>query len=190
MSPGPTPLQSEIVDAMLLAARGSALARQFLLAAMPRLAEMVCEEGSSAQLEAHFHLVEARAAVAGKATAKLRFACQRCLSPVDIVVDDEFHVVLVNTEAEMDQLTDSQDVIIADPSHLDLVWLAEEQLLLAMPLVPMHATENACNSLPEAPDAAREAQRQPTGESQQVVESNGEKTHRPFANLRDLLKKS
>jgi uncharacterized metal-binding protein YceD (DUF177 family) len=58
--------------------------------------------------------------------------------------------------------------VIADPSRLDLRWLAEDQVLLALPLVPVHEGDE-CNEVPA--ESAEDEVRQ-----------------RPFQNLRALLR--
>jgi uncharacterized protein len=57
--------------------------------------------------------------------------------------------------------------VVADPARLDLRWLAEDQALLALPLVPMHDGDE-CNEVPA--QAAGDEIRQ-----------------KPFQNLRALL---
>jgi uncharacterized protein len=165
------PDSTEIVDATVLAARDATLAERFRLADLPRLMDLIASPDSEADLQARFHWVDGRCGIAGQVTATLRAICQRCLLPTPIEVDDRFHVVLVKSEAEMNELPDTQDSMIADAAHLDLAWLTEEQLLLAMPLVPLHA-DGKCGS---------------QFEPQTTDETPDKQT--PFAQLRELMKK-
>jgi uncharacterized metal-binding protein YceD (DUF177 family) len=59
--------------------------------------------------------------------------------------------------------------ITADPARLDMRWLAEEQTLLSVPLVPKHP-EGECAVQPADDEQEENAVAQ-----------------RPFANLRNLL---
>ncbi len=165
------PDHSQIVDAMVLAARDASLSLRFRIVDLPRLADLIANPDSAAELQARFHWVDGRCGIVGHVTATLRTTCQRCLLPTDLEVDDRFHVVLVNSEAEMNELSDAQDPMIADAAHLDLAWLTEEQLLLAMPLVPLHA-DGGCR-LQAKPATA-------TGKQDKQM---------PFAHLRELIKK-
>ena len=169
------PDTSEIVDAMVLAARHAKLSQRFPVAELPRWADSVVKPQAEADLQAHFHWLDGRCGIKGQVTATLRATCQRCLQPIDLDVADEFHVVLVKTEEEMSQLPDAQDSMIADAAHLDLAWLTEEQLLLAMPLVPLHE-DGHCG--------ASAAQLSEIGEASAAAE-----TQTPFAQLRELMKK-
>jgi uncharacterized protein len=174
-----SPVSSECFDALPLAVRGATLDREFRLIDLPRLADWAVDDQARAHLSARFHLIEARVGVVGRATAKLRLICQRCLGPVQVPVDDEFHVVLVPSEVEMDQLPEQQDAVVVDATRLELSWLLEEQLLLAMPLVPLHATLAEC--------ATRAHESVETNAVQSAVVSLD--TQRPFADLKDLLKR-
>ena len=75
------------------------------------------------------------------ARTALALQCQRCLSPmdVDVVVDRRFRFVAGEAAAaELD--ADSEDDVLALTRDLDLQELVEDELLLALPIVPMHAS--------------------------------------------------
>lgn len=75
------------------------------------------------------------------ATTRVLLECQRCLSPVgaEIVAQRSFLFVHgENTAAELDN--DSEEDVLALTRSLDLVELIEDELLLALPLVPRHET--------------------------------------------------
>jgi uncharacterized protein len=130
-------------------------------------------------LAARFHLVDSKAAVAGRVTATLRLTCQRCLQPMNVSIDDEFHVVIAASEVELSQLPESQDAVIADATRLDLGWLIEEQLLLARPLAPMHERAAECRRTQAKAPAPKRVSAEEEAEDQE--------TQRPFAGLRDLM---
>jgi uncharacterized protein len=72
----------------------------------------------------------------------LEMVCQRCLKPVDIVVESDRVLYLANSEAEAERLEaaladDVIDVMVAGKS-LDLAGVIEDEVLLSLPLVPMH----------------------------------------------------
>ena len=175
MSPASPAANSEVVDAMLLATRETTVDRTIALVDLPRLRECASDRAATARLNARFHLVQGHAAVAGRAGAELSMTCQRCLGAVSVPLSDEFHVVLVDDEDQAKVLPEQQDVVVADATRLDLSWLLEEQLLLAMPLVPLHASAAECRVA------------QPHVESPGVEATDGD-TQRPFADLKDLLR--
>jgi uncharacterized protein len=66
--------------------------------------------------------------------------CQRCLEPVALHLDVARALRFVADEALAEALdADSEDDVLALPRRLDLHTLVEDELLLALPLVPMHA---------------------------------------------------
>jgi uncharacterized protein len=84
--------------------------------------------------------------VDGRMEGSLRVTCQRCLEPVDIRVAREIRVALVKA---------GDDTAVAEgfetwPLEQDTVTvrsLLEDELLLALPLVTVHADSAACGEL-------------------------------------------
>ena len=65
--------------------------------------------------------------------------CQRCLKAVDVTLQIERSFLFVHGEDAAAQLdTDSDDDVLALTRALDLRELIEDELLLALPLVPRH----------------------------------------------------
>lgn len=75
------------------------------------------------------------------AGARVELTCQRCLKPMQEQVDVDRWIRFVGTEDEAATLdADSDDDVLALPRHLDAKELIEDELLLALPLVPRHET--------------------------------------------------
>ncbi len=74
-----------------------------------------------------------------QARARLPLTCQRCLGPVATPLVVDRHLVFVESEARAAALDDaSDDDVLALTPALDLRELIEDELLLALPLVPRH----------------------------------------------------
>lgn len=70
---------------------------------------------------------------------RVKLTCQRCLGAVEtpLALDRWFH--FVDSEARAAELdAESDDDVLATTRSLDLHVLAEDELLLALPLVPRH----------------------------------------------------
>jgi len=93
-----------------------------------------------------------------RADARLSLVCQRCLGPVDARIESQRSFLFVAGEDAAAQLdADSEDDVLALTRSLDLRELVEDELLLALPLVPRH--ELCPEPLPvpdDAPEAADE----------------------------------
>jgi uncharacterized protein len=86
--------------------------------------------GSGAEPSVWLHLV---------ARTTLPLSCQRCLGPVDtpLEVDRWFRFVADEVTAEAEDDDSEEDVLALEPRP-DLLALLEDELLMALPLVPMH----------------------------------------------------
>jgi uncharacterized protein len=172
----------KIVDAEVCARAGSTIARRFSAAELPRLREAGGQDGSSIEAEFQFSEFDGKPAVAGELHGTVVLTCQRCMQPVEIELDDSFQVILVDEERSDEP--GGYEPVVVKASRLDLAWLAEEQALLALPLVPMHESED-CGA-----DAAEEiASTEEPEEDAEDAPAAPETTHQPFRNLRDLLLK-
>jgi uncharacterized protein len=153
------------VDADVCARAGSTIERRFSVEQLPRLQEAGARDGSRIDVRLQFSLYDGRPAVNGALSGNVRLSCQRCMQPVAVPIEEQFRVILVQQESAEEP--GGYEPVIADPTRFDVRWLAEEQALLALPLVALH----------------------PGGECEEAVPSQDPGTQRPFQNLRDLLEK-
>lgn len=69
--------------------------------------------------------------------------CQRCLKPVSVAVDSDRLLYLAASEADADRLetalADEDIEVIVAGQNLDLAGVVEDEVLLDLPIVPMHA---------------------------------------------------
>jgi uncharacterized protein len=161
-----------LVDADSCARAGSSIERHFSEAELPRLAEAGALDGSRFDVRLRFSLFDGRPAIDGGLRGTISLRCQRCLQPVAVQVDERFQVILVQEESAEEP--GGYEPVIADAKRFDVRWLAEEQALLALPLVPLHAVGECEEAAVPPPDTERGA-------------SPG--VQKPFQNLRDLLEK-
>jgi uncharacterized protein len=134
------------VDIAAACADGLSLSGQWSLGALARLAEGGNASTADAPVDwaAHF---ESRPVAGGRpelwlglqATAQVRRECQRCLQPVALALTVDRRLRFVDDEATAAALdADSEDDVLVSSRQFDLQTLVEDELLLAMPLVPMH----------------------------------------------------
>ncbi len=140
------------------------------LVGMQRLA---ADFAAVADGNAHWALQGSTRAVAGgeaelwvrvQAHALVPLQCQRCLGPMAERLDVDRAIRFVRGEdlaARLDEETD--DDVLSLPAALDLHALVEDELILALPLVPRHAGPCPQPLLPETA-AADETPPQPANE--------------------------
>ena len=86
------------------------------------------------------------------ARTRMALTCQRCLQPIEVAITAERSIRFVADEATAAELdAESDDDVLATTRSLDLLELIEDELLLALPLVPRH---DDCFAPPFGSDAA------------------------------------
>lgn len=182
MSPGP----ADQVNAKELSARAAVLERHYDLAHFERVAEAGGLPGTRIDAQLQFGAFEGRTTVDVRVEGKAVLECQRCLKPCAVVVDESALVAIVRDET--DDVPGGYEPFVGMPEQLSLSALVEEQVLLALPLVPAHdAGSPECLSseaevVPLAPAFVAEA-------AAEVAAVEVEEKQTPFANLRELLDK-
>lgn len=154
------------LDVGVLAREGAVLEGEWPATSLPRLAEAAAPESDPAQWPAVTWSAhgELRTPKGGEpqiwlelsAGAQVSLTCQRCLKPVreDLAVSRWFRFVKDEDQAANLDM-DSDDDVLALPRHLDLRELVEDELLLALPVVPRH--DECPEPLPHANDEEDEA---------------------------------
>jgi uncharacterized protein len=120
---------------------------------------------------------EGRIAVAEvSVSAAVTLTCQRCLAPLVERIEGTGRAALVATAAEADRVPEALETVLAPEYRISIRDLVEEELLLALPLVPRHA-QNECVG-----DSADTQERE-------TADEPGGDTHRPFGQLGELFKR-
>lgn len=106
---------------------------------LPQLCKSLANDQGSVSLELKFTLSEANERlISGSLRAEVNVFCQRCLKPLAIALADDIKLALVRDEEAAQQLNAELDPWICEDHKLDLAELAEEQLILCMPIVSYH----------------------------------------------------
>lgn len=133
-------------DMRTLARLGQQLAGEAVMAELPRLAESV-EAAPQAPAVAWQARGEERTPLGGEpqawlhlqASAEVQLVCQRCLQPMPVPLQVQRSFLFVRDEATAEQLDEEmEDDVLVLPRQLDLLELLEDELILALPLVPRH----------------------------------------------------
>jgi uncharacterized protein len=133
----------------------------------PRVLPLLAGTDGAARGRVHFTR-EGRIAVAEVSiAAEVMMLCQRCLSPLKWPVASTGRAALVATHAEVAVVPETLETVLAPEYRISLRDLVEEELLLALPLVPRH------------PDKECVGDRADTKSE----------TNRPFAQLSELFKR-
>ncbi|HEV7431893.1 MAG TPA: YceD family protein [Steroidobacteraceae bacterium] len=119
-----------------------------------------------------------------KLNAVLRPLCQRCLSEMRLPIAADSQLTVVDSDAQAAAVPEEFETFLAPAGHCSLAALAAEELLLSLPIVPRHASDEHCLA---SGASVRSANAAPA-----VAEamSPAQETQRPFADLRTLLERA
>lgn len=137
------------LDVAAFAKDGAEAQGTWPLSTLVRVAESVPADAAIGESEAvqWFARGESRAVRGGepqawlhlRADARVPLQCQRCLKAVAVPLQVDRRFLFVHGEDAAAQLdADSEDDVLALTRALDLRELVEDELLLAMPIVPRH----------------------------------------------------
>jgi len=119
-----------------------------------------------------------------KIQARPALECQRCLESVVIPIDAEADLELLRSQAKLDERAETIDAeldpVVIPEDGLQPLELIEDECLLALPLVAMHAD---CVAKTEFGGAENEA-----GQDELSEQVQTEKPFASLAGLRDQLK--
>jgi uncharacterized protein len=160
---------SQALEVERLADAGVVRQFELPLTGLPRLVGDLAEAAGQVRGEVRFLREGGRALADIDVQARVPLRCQRCLRTVWFEVEQQSQVVLVAEPQAADELDPAIEPLLAPGGRIALSELVEEELLLALPLVPRHENLAECDLRP--------------------LEAVEEEVQRPFAGLGELLKR-
>lgn len=160
----PDPGQQHEVAA--LAASNAVIETEVALVDLDRIRPLLRRDAGTARGQFRFHRENAAPVAEGHVSATLTLTCQRCLGEMTLPVEADSELAFV--EGAGTELAESREPVVMTAGQVSLATLIEEELLLALPLAPMHADTGRCHASAETHE--------------------GEPRQRPFAGLRELMK--
>ena len=134
-----SPRNPEHVDPRRLSEQGQVVTGTYELQELPRLAPVLSDSSGEAEFEFRFSRdASRRPLIEGRVRASLNLVCQRCLEHYAMPVDSEFALVQVQGLDEAEALPADVDPLMPEDAVIHLRDLVEEELLLAVPVVPKH----------------------------------------------------
>jgi uncharacterized protein len=131
---------SATVDPILLADSGERLSGRVPIQSMARLKAQLLDEAGEVDIDLVFERSEGAnlRRMRGRLVAHVALTCQRCLEAMSLDVVARPDTILLR-EGEPDPgLPPEADVLTVGAAPVSISELIEEELLLALPMVPMH----------------------------------------------------
>jgi uncharacterized protein len=155
------------VDCARLAEDAAVLERVYPLSELPRLQDLLADARGSLRARFAFSkLAAGRTGATVAVQASPRLVCQRCLQGFELPLSSDSEIEFAASDADA-PVESPREIYLMDQGSVSLRDLAEEELLLALPVIAACSTPEDCGRAPP-PD----------------------ERNRPFAVLQDLLKKT
>jgi uncharacterized protein len=128
------------VDPILLADTGARLSGRVPLGNMARLKAQLLDDNGEAEVDLAFERPEGAnlRRMHGRVAAHVNVTCQRCLESMTIAISAAPDTILLRAGEPEPELPPDADVLTVAMSPTSVAALIEEELLLALPMVPMH----------------------------------------------------
>lgn len=144
------------VDALKLTQRAASLKGILQVQDLPRLLQCLSDEvDSDIAVEVNFGRDdEGRRFMTGNLSASLPLLCNRCLQTMNFQVDTDFRLVFVWNDEQAVALPKSLEPVYLQEDGNDLYETLEDELLLCLPLSPLHP-EGECQVKLHFPDSGK-----------------------------------
>ena len=131
------------VDPRKMADRGVTLQGELQLSSLERLCDPLADDAGIVRTKLVFGRDERRTAIIrSEIDVEVKMVCQRCLGLVVLPIHSECTYAVVKEGADSESLPKGYDVLEVGEDPLDLLTLVEDELLLALPIVPAHDPED------------------------------------------------
>ena len=129
----------EEIDPYRLARLGQTIRGHLPIASMRRLADVVYNREGEVEVELSFGQSESgEAFVHGRIAGALELVCQRCLDAMPFPYDIKVNLALVGSKPDAERLDTGYEPLVVSDRLLVLSEIVEDELILALPLVPTH----------------------------------------------------
>lgn len=169
------PLIPEFVDYAQKAEQAAEITGVWPLKRLNRLKESLLSDEGEVDVRFRFSKQNRLRILECEARVQLALRCERCMQAMPYGLETHFQVALVASEAEARQMPDDMEYLVMEAKEVNLPELLEDELILALPLVPMH--QHDCS---EYLNQQRTEQDNASGDDKSAKEN-------PFSVLKDLL---
>lgn len=128
-----------------MAEHSLALAGELPTGSMARLREAVVSVGSAVSVDLLLAHARSGCRMEGKIACTLGLRCVRCLGEVRVRVEPDVRLMLGSAPEGSTEVPEGYDLYEYEGFSLELAHLVEDELLLALPLVPRHVDISLCD---------------------------------------------
>jgi uncharacterized protein len=113
----------------------------------------------------------------GQVRAAVKVVCQRCLQPVVFALEAQLRLVALKQLTDDDELPDEYEPLLVPDGELALTQLAQEELLLNLPIIVKHQPNECAAQFEDAPLDNKETRKSLSNLQQLLEKKNGRSTN-------------
>lgn len=176
----------ELIEPDRMAETGRLLKGTLAINKLKRLSPLLLEEEGDVDVDLMFAVdASGQANVRGRVATDIKIQCQRCMQAMNLHIAEEFSLAIVHSSQQANDLPSHYEPLLVDEEMISLPELVEDELLLALPSVPLHKPEDCKVKTPSSYDRQKENEKQTAGLDQQ---EDSERKN-PFDVLKQLQNK-
>ena len=133
-----------MIEPAKLADSGERLTGQLQLSDLDSISDLILNRDGIVKFSLLFSKDEKGIVIiTGELSANLTVICQRCLNEMQLELHSPVNIGVIDDQQQLTILADALEPVIAEEHKIALPRLIAEELLLAMPLAPVHE-RSAC----------------------------------------------
>lgn len=139
------------IDPFRFADNATRLHGNLAIKEMHRLCTSLASDEGNVEVDINFGTDElGKRFLRGHLTTQLVLQCARCLESFDYAITSDFLLGMVQTDEEADKLPESYDPLVIKGIDLFIQDVIEDELIISLPIVPMHEVAHCKVVLPLA----------------------------------------
>lgn len=176
----------EHIEPLRLARTGRVFKGSLPLSRMARLRDTVDTVTGDVEVELSFAINDRNVpCVRGHIRTEVSLQCQRCMQAMAWPIDNQFELLIVESEVEAERMGEDSEVLLLDEQLISLSDLVEDEILLSLPIVPKHEVGTECANNVSAGEAVEEIAEQAKPSAGDAATEEKAKEN-PFAILAEL----
>lgn len=129
----------DFVDPLRLAEQGRRIEGRIKLERLSRLGSLLSSQKGEVIIDVEFGVgADGIPALRGTLSAQLEMYCQRCMTPAQFAIEAGINLGIVKNEQEAALLPDEYEPLQVEHEPTHFGDIVEDELILALPIAPMH----------------------------------------------------
>ncbi|GMQ89042.1 MAG: YceD family protein [Gammaproteobacteria bacterium] len=137
----------EYIEPVGLADAGRSFRGEVPVSELMRLRPSLSRADGRLKVALEFHVDERRVrTLSGCVEGSVDLVCQRCLETLMFPLDVDFKLGIISSDEEISRLPDGYEPLLVTGEPLRTFDVIEDEVLLAIPVIPLHEGVDGCKS--------------------------------------------